>query len=145
MNRRWRVDDYAEAAARLGRPMAPSDQALPTTSAARRWSSSAASRPRAAREVFGKLEMFNPGGSVKDRIGVAMIEAAEKEKAGSSRAAPPIVEATSGNTGIALGVRVRGQGLRADPHAPAGHEPRARGRCCACTAPRCTSPSRWAG
>src|SRR3712207_2762468 len=51
--------------------------------------------------VFAKLEMFNPGGSVKDRIGVAMIEAAEAE----GRIQPgrtTIVEATSGNTGIAL-------------------------------------------
>lgn len=52
-------------------------------------------------EVFAKLESFNPGGSVKDRIGVAMIEAAERE----GRIQPgrtTIVEATSGNTGIAL-------------------------------------------
>jgi cysteine synthase A len=52
-------------------------------------------------QVFGKLEMFNPGGSVKDRIGVAMIDAAEAE----GRIEPgrtTIVEATSGNTGIAL-------------------------------------------
>jgi cysteine synthase len=52
-------------------------------------------------EVFAKLEMLNPGGSVKDRIGVAMIEAAEAE----GRIEPgrtTIVEATSGNTGIAL-------------------------------------------
>ena len=52
-------------------------------------------------QLFGKLEMFNPGGSVKDRIGVAMIEAAEAE----GRIEPgrtTIVEATSGNTGIAL-------------------------------------------
>ena len=51
--------------------------------------------------VFAKLEMANPGGSVKDRIGVAMIEAAERE----GRIEPDrttIVEATSGNTGIAL-------------------------------------------
>src|SRR6201989_2118510 len=51
--------------------------------------------------LFGKLEMFNPGGSVKDRIGVAMIQAAEAE----GRIEPgrtTIVEATSGNTGIAL-------------------------------------------
>jgi cysteine synthase A len=55
----------------------------------------------AGAEVFGKLEMLNPGGSVKDRIGVAMIEAAEAE----GRIEPgrtTIVEATSGNTGIAL-------------------------------------------
>lgn len=51
--------------------------------------------------IFGKLEVANPGGSVKDRIGVAMIEAAERE----GRIEPgrtTIVEATSGNTGIAL-------------------------------------------
>jgi cysteine synthase len=52
-------------------------------------------------ELFGKLEALNPGGSVKDRIGIAMIEAAEAE----GRIEPgrtTIVEATSGNTGIAL-------------------------------------------
>jgi cysteine synthase A len=52
-------------------------------------------------ELYGKLEMFNPGGSVKDRIGVSMLEAAEAE----GRIEPgktTIVEATSGNTGIAL-------------------------------------------
>jgi cysteine synthase A len=52
-------------------------------------------------ELFGKLEAANPGGSVKDRIGLAMIEAAERE----GRIEPgrtTIVEATSGNTGIAL-------------------------------------------
>src|SRR3954452_4663795 len=57
--------------------------------------------PDAHAEVFAKLEMYNPGGSVKDRIGVAMIEAAEAE----GRIEPgrtTIVEATSGNTGIAL-------------------------------------------
>jgi cysteine synthase len=52
-------------------------------------------------ELYAKLESRNPGGSVKDRIGVAMIEAAERE----GRIEPgrtTIVEATSGNTGIAL-------------------------------------------
>src|SRR5258708_22817676 len=57
--------------------------------------------PDAPGSIFAKLEMLNPGGSVKDRIGVAMIEAAEAE----DRIVPgrtTIVEATSGNTGIAL-------------------------------------------
>jgi cysteine synthase A len=52
-------------------------------------------------EIYGKLEAGNPGGSVKDRIGLAMIEAAER----AGRIEPgrtTIVEATSGNTGIAL-------------------------------------------
>jgi cysteine synthase A len=57
--------------------------------------------PETEVELFAKLEWLNPGGSVKDRIGVAMIEAAERE----GRIEPgrtTIVEATSGNTGIAL-------------------------------------------
>jgi cysteine synthase len=51
--------------------------------------------------LFAKLEAFNPGGSVKDRIGVAMIEAAESEGI-IEPGRTTIVEATSGNTGIAL-------------------------------------------
>lgn len=51
-------------------------------------------------EVWGKLESLNPGGSVKDRICLAMVEAAER--AGELRPGGTIVEATSGNTGIGL-------------------------------------------
>jgi cystathionine beta-synthase len=51
-------------------------------------------------QVFAKLESFNPGGSVKDRIGIAMLEAAEKK--GYIKPGGTIVEATSGNTGIGL-------------------------------------------
>src|SRR3954449_9353420 len=57
--------------------------------------------PGCGAELIAKLEAYNPAGSVKDRIGVAMIEAAEAE----GRIEPgrtTIVEATSGNTGIAL-------------------------------------------
>src|SRR5207253_6593781 len=50
--------------------------------------------------VLAKVEFFNPGGSVKDRIGLAMVEAAEKE--GRLKPGGTIVECTSGNTGLGL-------------------------------------------
>src|SRR5678815_4143409 len=51
-------------------------------------------------KVFAKMENLNPGYSVKDRIGIAMIEAAERE--GLLKPGGTVVEATSGNTGIGL-------------------------------------------
>jgi cysteine synthase A len=56
--------------------------------------------PEGAAEVLGKMESLNPAGSVKDRIALAMIEAAEK--AGDIKPGDTIVEPTSGNTGIGL-------------------------------------------
>ena len=52
--------------------------------------------------VLAKLEFLNPGGSVKDRIGLAMIEAAER--AGQLEPGGTIVEGTSGNTGVGLAI-----------------------------------------
>ena len=57
--------------------------------------------PGVQARLFAKLEALNPGGSVKDRIGVSMIEAAEREGI-IEPGRTTIVEATSGNTGIAL-------------------------------------------
>lgn len=64
----------------------------------------------AGAEVLAKLESFNPSASVKDRIGVAMIDAAEK--AGLISADTIIVEPTSGNTGIALAMVCAARGYR---------------------------------
>ncbi len=61
-------------------------------------------------EVVAKLEYLNPGGSVKDRIGVAMIDAAVR--AGALEPGGTIVEPTSGNTGIALGMVCAARGYR---------------------------------
>lgn len=56
--------------------------------------------PEGAADVYVKLEFFNPGGSVKDRIALSMIERAEQE--GKLSAGGTIIEPTSGNTGIGL-------------------------------------------
>ena len=60
--------------------------------------------------VYAKAEFFNPGGSVKDRIGLAMIEAAERE--GTLGPGGVIVEGTSGNTGVGLALAAALKGYR---------------------------------
>ena len=61
-------------------------------------------------ELLAKLEYLNPGGSVKDRIGLAMIEAAERE--GKLKPGGTIVEPTSGNTGVGLAMAAALKGYR---------------------------------
>src|SRR6516165_3674997 len=61
-------------------------------------------------EILAKLEFLNPGGSVKDRIGLAMIEAAERD--GKLKPGGTIVEPTSGNTGVGLAIAAAIKGYR---------------------------------
>ncbi len=60
--------------------------------------------------VYGKAEIFNPGGSVKDRIGLPMIEAAERD--GTLKPGGTIVEGTSGNTGVGLAIAAALKGYK---------------------------------
>ena len=70
--------------------------------------------PRIAKDAkclfLSKLEMFNPGGSVKDRIGVAMVEDAERK--GLLKPGGTIIEPTSGNTGMGLAIVATIKGYR---------------------------------
>lgn len=61
-------------------------------------------------QVYAKLEFLNPGGSVKDRIGLAMIERAERE--GTLKPGGTIVEGTSGNTGVGLAIAAAIKGYK---------------------------------
>ncbi|MDP2992008.1 MAG: pyridoxal-phosphate dependent enzyme, partial [Deltaproteobacteria bacterium] len=60
--------------------------------------------------ILAKLEMFNPGGSIKDRVALAMIEAAEET--GDLKKGMTVLEATSGNTGIGLALVSAVKGYR---------------------------------
>jgi cystathionine beta-synthase len=66
--------------------------------------------PRGGAQILAKLEYLNPGGSVKDRIGPPMIEAAERE--GKLKSGGTIVEPTSGNTGVGLAIAAAVKGYR---------------------------------
>jgi cystathionine beta-synthase len=66
--------------------------------------------PPGGAQILAKLEYLNPGGSVKDRIGLPMIEAAERE--GTLRPGGTIVEPTSGNTGVGLAIAAAIKGYR---------------------------------
>src|SRR5438128_6802810 len=66
--------------------------------------------PPGGAEILAKLEYLSPGGSVKDRIGLPMIEAAERE--GKLRPGGTIVEPTSGNTGVGLAIAAAIKGYR---------------------------------
>lgn len=61
-------------------------------------------------EVYAKLEYFNPGGSVKDRIGIGMLDAAEA--AGLLKPGGTVIEPTAGNTGIGVALAAIGRGYR---------------------------------
>src|SRR3954447_25326657 len=61
-------------------------------------------------QIVAKVELFNPGGSIKDRVAVRLIEAAERD--GRLRPGGTIIEPTSGNTGTGLAIAARLKGYR---------------------------------
>lgn len=66
--------------------------------------------------VLAKVESLNPGGSIKDRVGVAMVE--EAERRGWLRPGGTIIEATAGNTGVGLCWRPRSRAIGASSSFP---------------------------
>src|SRR5258708_23396870 len=67
-------------------------------------------------ELYLKLENQNPGGSIKDRVGLYMIEAAER--AGKIKPGDILIEATAGNTGLGLALAAGRKGYRLQPVIP---------------------------
>ncbi len=72
-------------------------------------------------ELYLKLELMNPAGSIKDRIGVSMIE--EAERRGDIKPGDTLVEATAGNTGLGVALVAAAEGLSAGAGAARQDEP----------------------
>jgi cysteine synthase A len=70
----------------------------------------AATRPEVKGRILGKMESRNPFGSVKDRIGIAMVEDAERR--GVLRPGATLIEPTTGNTGVALAAVAAAKGYK---------------------------------
>src|SRR4051812_47298047 len=67
--------------------------------------------PASPHKFFGKVEFFNPGGSIKDRIAISIVE--EAERRGELKPGGTIIEATSGNTGVGLALVAAVKGYKA--------------------------------
>ncbi len=92
-------------------------------------------QPTGGARLLVKLEFMNPGGSIKDRIGLPMIEAAERD--GLLRPGGTIVEPTSGNTGVGLAMVAAQRGYRCIFVMPDKMSVRTRSATCSArTAPR---------